>query len=102
MQKVEINTTYGWAKAKFGRYANGHLGISLFLDGGEPLTKLSTNLIDTELEPREFHFDENNNSSLKDSVLRCGHFEDTGRVDKSGWCEYPVFRVKEHIEIVER
>ena len=101
MQKVEINTTYGWAKAKFGRYANGHLGISLFLDGGEPLTKLSTNLIDTELEPREFHFDENKLSDLYGDLMDCGHFEDTGREDNSGFCTYPVLKLKEHITIVE-
>jgi len=101
MQKIEIKTTYGWAKAKFGRYANGHLGIQLFLDSGEPLAKISTNLTDTELEPREFHFDENTYSSLKDSILSSGHFENTGKVDKSGWCTYPVFKIKDHIEVIE-
>ena len=101
MQKIEINTHYGWAKARFGRYANGHLGIQLFLDSGEPLAKISTNLIDTKLEPREFHFDENKYSSLKECILNCEHFENTGKIDKSGWCEYPIFKVKEHIEIIE-
>jgi hypothetical protein len=101
MQKIEIKTPYGWSQARFDRYANGHLGIQLFLDRGEPLAKISTNLIDSNLEPREFHFDENNNSSLKDSILSSGHFEDTGKSDNSGWCTYPVFKVKEHIEIIE-
>lgn len=101
MQKIEINTPYGWSQARFGRYANGHLGIQLFLDRGEPLAKISTNLIDSNLEPREFHFDENNNASLKESILKCGHFEDTGKSDQSGWCSYPVYKVKDHIEIIE-
>lgn len=100
MQKIEINTEFGWATAKFGRYANGHLGIQLF-ESGMPLAKISTNLPDIEIEPREFHFDNNNFDSLKDDILKCGHFEDTGKVDKSGWCEYPVFKVKDHVEIVE-
>jgi hypothetical protein len=101
MQKIELNTNYGWATARFGRYSNGHLGIQLFLDGGEPLAKISTNLVDTDLEPREFHFDANNNSDFQEYILRSGHFEDTGKKDQSGWCEYPVFKVKDHIEIVE-
>ena len=101
MQKIAIETKYGWTTARFGRYSNGHLGIQLFLDGGESLAKISTNLLETNLEPREFHFDANNNASLKDCILRSGLFEDTGKKDKSGWCEYPVFKVKEHIEMVE-
>ena len=100
MQKFEINTKYGWATAKFGRYSNGHLGIQL-LQSGFPLAKISTNILDTELESREFHFDDNNYGSMKEDILKCGHFEDTGKTDKSGWCEYPVYRVKDHIEIVE-
>ena len=99
MEKIEINTSYGWTKARFGRYPNGHLGIQLFLDRGEPLAKISTNLPDTNLESREFHFDENNNPSLKESILSCGHFEDTGKSVQSGWCTYPVFKVKEHISL---
>ena len=100
MQKIEIKTEFGWATAKFGRYSNGHLGIQLF-ESGMPLARISTNLPDTKIEPREFHFDNNNLHSLKDDILNSGHFEDTGKVDKSGWCEYPVFKVKDHVEIVE-
>ena len=55
MHKIEINTQYGWATAKFGRYANGHLGIQLYQEGS-PLSKISTNIPDTKLESREFHF----------------------------------------------
>ena len=65
------------------------------------MAKISTNLIDTNLEPREFHFDENKYSSLKDSILSSEHFEDTGKVDKSGWCTYPVFKIKDHVEVIE-
>lgn len=100
MQKIEINTEYGWASAKFGRYSNGHLGIQLFQDGC-PLAKISTNIIDTEIEPREFHFDDNNCGSMKEDLLKCGHFEDTGKTNFSGFCEYPVFKLKDHVEVVE-
>jgi hypothetical protein len=100
MQKIEIKTQYGWSTAKIGRYTNGHIGIQLFQDG-MPLAKISTNLNDIELEPREFHFDDNNCGSIKEDVLKSGHFEDTGKVDKSGWCEYPVFKLKDHVEVVE-
>ena len=100
MQKIEIKTEFGWATAKFGRYANGHLGIQLF-ESGMPLARISTNLPDTEIESREFHFDDNNCGSIKDDILKSGYFEDTGKMDKSGWCEYPVYRVKDHVEIVE-
>lgn len=100
MHKIEINTQYGWATAKFGRYANGHLGIQLYQEGS-PLSKISTNIPDTKLEPREFHFNSNDAGSLIDDVLKSGHFEDTGRKDKSGWCDYPVFKVKDHVEITE-
>ena len=100
MNKIAIETEYGLATAKFGRYANGHLGIQLF-ESGMPLAKISTNILDTELESREFHFDDNNCGSMKEDILKCGHFEDTGRVDKSGWCEYPVFKVRDDVVIDE-
>jgi len=100
MGKVEFKSKYGWLTGRIGRYANGHLGIQLFQDGF-PFAKLSTNLPDTELEPREFHFDQNNYWELYRDIMDCGHFEDTGREDKSGYCTYPVLKLKDHIEIVE-
>ena len=100
MEKIEINTKYGWASARIGRYSNGHLGIQLFQDGS-PLAKISANLIDTVLEPREFHFNSNDADSMKEDVLKSGHFEDTGKTNFSGFCEYPVFKLKDHVEVVE-
>jgi len=100
MQKIELITRYGLATAKIGRYTNGHVGIQLFQDG-IPLVKISANLPDTDIEPREFHFNTNDAGSMKEDVLKSGHFEDTGKVDNSGWCEYPVFKLKDHVEIVE-
>jgi hypothetical protein len=100
MQKIEIKTEYGWATAKIGRYPNGHIGIQLFQDR-IPLTKISANLADTDIDSREFHFNSNDAGSMKEDVLKSGHFEDTGKVDNSGWCEYPVFKLKDHVEIVE-
>jgi len=100
MGKFGFKTKFGWLDARVGRYANGHLGIQLLQDGF-PYASLSSNLVDTELESREFHFDENKLSDLYGDLMDCGHFEDTGREDNSGYCTYPVLKLKEHIEIVE-
>ena len=100
MQKIELITRYGSATAKIGRYTNGHVGIQLFQDG-MPLVKISANLQNADIESREFHFNTNDAGSMKEDVLKSGHFEDTGKVDNSGWCEYPVFKLKDHVEIVE-
>lgn len=100
MGKFGFKTKFGWLDARVGRYANGHLGIQLLQDGF-PYANLSTNLLDTELEPREFHFDENKLSDLYSDLMDCGHFENTGREDESGFCTYPVLKLKDHIEIVE-
>lgn len=100
MGKFGFKTKFGWLDARVGRYANGHLGIQLLQDGF-PYASLSSNLVDTELESREFHFDINKLSDLYGDLMDCGHFEDTGREDESGYCTYPVLKLKEHIQIVE-
>ena len=100
MGKFGFKTKFGWLDARVGRYANGHLGIQLLQDGF-PYASLSSNLVDTELESREFHFDENKLSDLYGDLMDCGHFEDTGREDESGYCTYPVLKLKDHIEILE-
>jgi len=100
MGKFGFKSKFGWLDARVGRYTNGHLGIQLFQDGF-PWSSLTRNLIDTELESREFHFDKNNLFELYKDLMSCGHFEDTGREDKSGYCSYPVLKLKEHIKIVE-
>jgi hypothetical protein len=100
MGKFGFKTKFGWLDARVGRYANGHLGIQLLQDGF-PYASLSSNLVDTELESREFHFDINKLSDLYGDLMDCGHFEDTGREDNSGYCTYPVLKLKDHIEIVE-
>ncbi len=100
MGKFGFKTKFGWLDARVGRYANGHLGIQLLQDGF-PYASLSSNLVDTELEPREFHFDLNKLSDLYGDLMDCGHFEDTGREDNSGFCTYPVLKLKDHITIIE-
>ena len=100
MGKFGFKPKFGWLDARVGRYANGHLGIQLLQDGF-PYASLSSNLVDTELEPREFHFDLNKLSDLYGDLMDCGHFEDTGREDNSGFCTYPVLKLKDHITIVE-
>ena len=99
MWKIEFKSRDGWLTGRFGRYENGHLGIQLFQDGF-PFCK-STNLVDIELDPREFHFNANSNCELFRDIMDSGHFEDTGREDVSGFNTYAVLRVKDHIEIIE-
>ena len=53
----------------------------------------------TELDPREFHFNSNDCFGILEDVMFCGHFEDMNREDKSGFCTYPVFKLKDHVEI---
>ncbi len=100
MQKIELITRFGWATAKIGRYSNGHVGIQLFQDG-MPLVKISANLPDTDIEPREFHFNSSDCWEIYKDLIDCGHFEDTGVKHESGFNTYPVLRIKNHIPIEE-
>lgn len=98
MDKIDFKSKFGWLTARFGRFSNGHLCVKLFQDGF-PFATVGINIEDTQLDSREFHFDDNNVWSIYKDMIDCGHFEDTGREDKSGFCSYPVLRVKEHVSI---
>lgn len=98
MDKIEFKSKHGWLTARFGRFSNGHLGIQLFQDGF-PFARMTANLPDTELDTREFHFNSNDCFEILEDVMECGHFEDMNREDKSGFCTYPVFKLKDHVEI---
>ena len=98
MNMIDFKSKYGWLTAKFDRYSNGHLGIQLFKDGF-PFAKMSTNLPDTELDTREFHFNTNDCFEILRDVLDCGHFENMNRPDNSGFCTYTVLKVKDHVEL---
>ena len=99
MSKFGFKTKYGWANVRWGRYNNGKLAIKLMTDYFEPLASLSVNLPDVELAEREFHLDMNQCHSLIDDIMDCGHFEGTGIYHQSGFNEYEVFKVKDHVTI---
>ena len=99
MSKFGFKTKYGWANVRWGQYPNGKLAIQLVSDYFEPIAKMSVNLPDVELAEREFHLDLNQCYSIIDDIMDCGHFESTGRHNPSGFNEYEVFRVKDHVTI---
>jgi hypothetical protein len=101
MTKFGFKTKYGWANVRWGRYNNNNLAIQLMTDSFEPLAKMSVNLPDFELQDREFFLDINQCHSLLKDIHDCGHFEYLGRKEKSGFSEYSLYRVKDHVEIVE-
>ena len=100
MNKFGFKTKFGWLDARFGKYPNDKLGIQLLKDGF-PWARLSTNLPDVELEPREFHFNSSDCWEIYKDLIDCGHFEDTGVKHESGFNTYPVLRIKNHIPIEE-
>lgn len=99
MQKFGFKTQYGWATVRWGQYPNGKLAIQLLSDYFEPMARMSVNLPDVELSDREFHLDMNQCYSLIKDIMDCGHFEGTGRFHQSGFNDYEVFRVKDHVNI---
>ena len=99
MQKFGFKTKYGWANVRWGKYPNGKLAIQLVSDYFEPIAKMSVNLPDVELSDREFHLDMNQCYSLIKDIMDCGHFEGTGIYHQSGFNDYEVFKVKDHVNI---
>lgn len=93
-----FKTKFGWLDAKFLKYPNGRLAIQL-IQGGFPWARLTTNLPDVDLEPREFHFNKSDCWEIYKDLIDCGHFEDTGKKNESGFNTYPVMRVKNHIPL---
>ena len=99
MSKFGFKTKYGWANVRWGQYPNGKLAIQLVSDYFEPIAKMSVNLPDVELAEREFHLDINQCYSLMKDIMDCGHFEGTGIYHQSGFNDYEVFKVKDHVNI---
>jgi hypothetical protein len=99
MQKFGFKTQHGWANVRWGQYPNGKLAIQLVTDYFEPMAKMSVNLPDVELADREFHLDIMQCHSIMKDIMSCGHFEGTGRMHQSGFNEYEVFKVKDHVKI---
>lgn len=99
MQMFGFKTQHGWANVRWGQYPNGKLAIQLVTDYFEPMAKMSVNLPDVELADREFHLDIMQCHSIMKDIMSCGHFEGTGRMHQSGFNEYEVFKVKDHVTI---
>lgn len=104
-----VTTPFGEADIYVGRYpAGGAIAVQLVGVGtGEPLGVFSTNLVpygarvaDTEFCAKVW----SENEPLVKPLLTCGLFEDTGRVEPSGYVLAPVWRIKnpEHVPPVSR
>ena len=99
-----VMTSFGEAHVYVGRYpAGGAIAVQLVAVGtGEPLGVFSTNLVphgarvgDTEFCAKVW----SENEPLVEPMLASGLFEDTGRVEPSGYVLAPVWRIKnlEHV-----
>lgn len=99
-----VTTPFGEADIYVGRYpAGGAIAVQLVgVDTGEPLGVFSTNLVpqgakvdDTEFCAKVW----SENEPLVEPMLACGLFEDTGRVEPTGYVLAPVWRIKnsEHV-----
>lgn len=91
-----ISTPFGQAEVKFGVYGNGALAVQLISEDGEPIGKLSVNLVEeaASLGEREFFAKTwSENEPLIAPALASGIFEDTGRRVRAGFCEAQVWKV---------
>lgn len=97
MSHDRIQTAFGEAEVVFGFYANGALAVALIAaDTGEPIGKLSVNLVDEvhTLSPKEFFAKVwSENEGIAKDALASGLFEDTGRRVPTGHVEAQVWRV---------
>ncbi len=94
-----VMTPFGEAFVRVGRYpAGGAIAVQLVGVGtAEPLGVFSTNLVpygarvgDTEFCAKVW----SENEPLVEPMLASGLFEDTGRVEPSGYVLAPVWRIK--------
>ena len=104
-----VMTPFGEAFVRVGRYpAGGAIAVQLVGVGTtEPLGVFSTNLVpygarvgDTEFCAKVW----SENEPLVEPMLASGLFEDTGRVEPSGYVLAPVWRIKnpEHVPPLTR
>jgi hypothetical protein len=82
----------------YSAYANRRIAIQSFTTQGEPWARLSVNIPESDIGENEFAFDANNNERNQQDWLDSGHFQDTGRVAKSGYCTYPIWRITTTID----
>lgn len=100
----QVYTPFGRASVHVGRYpVGGAIAVQLVCaDMGEPLGIFSTNLVPygAKLDETEFCAKVwSENAPLVEPMLACGLFEDTGRVEPTGYLLAPVWRVRkpEHV-----
>lgn len=104
-----VTTPFGDAFVYVGRYpAGGAIAVQLVgVETGEPLGVFSTNLVpqgakvgDTEFCAKVW----SENEPLVEPMRACGLFEDTGRVEPSGYVLAPVWRIRnpEHVPPMTR
>lgn len=82
------------------RYANGTLAIILeYLDSEEDERDvISVNLAGNPFQDeRTFHADENNHEGIGEWLEENGIAEFTGVISRSGFCQYPLYRLKAEI-----
>jgi hypothetical protein len=104
-----VMTPFGDAAVHVGRYpAGGAIAVQLVGSGtGEPLGVFSTNLVSSGARVADSEFCAkvwSENEPLVESMRTCGLFEDTGRVEASGFVHAPVWRIKnpDHVPPVQR
>ena len=99
-----VMTPYGDALVHVGRYpAGGAIAVQLVgADTGEPLGIISTNLVPYGARIADPEFCAkvwSENEPLVAPMLSSGLFEDTGRIEPSGFVLAPVWRIRarEHV-----
>ena len=90
-------TDYGVCKIYVNRYpSNGNLALSLKDECGLPITNITSNIV--PLDENLFCLNINNmTDTLLADLLETGWFEATGEHFQSGFCEFPVYKVKEGV-----
>ncbi|HYE70931.1 MAG TPA: hypothetical protein VD932_05330 [Aquabacterium sp.] len=104
-----VTTPFGDASVHVGRYpAGGAIAVQLVgAATGEPLGVFSTNLVPYGASVADSEFCAkvwSENEPLVEPMRASGLFEDTGRVEASGYVLAPVWRIKnpDHVPPVPR
>jgi hypothetical protein len=104
-----VMTPFGNASVRVGRYpAGGAIAVQL-IDAGtsEPLAVFSTNLVPSGASVADSEFCAkvwSENAPLVEPMRASGLFEETGRLEASGYVHSPVWRIKnpDHVPPVPR
>jgi len=81
---------------RVGCYDNGRPAIQLMTKGPAPLAVITVNFPEEEMTSNEAAMKiGQENKILAKAWYDTGWFEDTGRRVRSGFCAYPIWKVKE-------